>query len=71
MTHQHDHAAAFTRPKTGGPLVIDAHLVGRERARLGKADDLEGIEAQINSAGNGNVEVARRQGRTGVRNGEQ
>ena len=71
MAHEHDHAAAFARPESGGAFVEDAHLVGRERAGLGKTDEFKRVKAQVNAAGNRDIEIARRERGTGVGNGEQ
>src|SRR5208282_4606794 len=71
VAHQHGHAAAFARPETGGALVKHAHVVGRERASFGKTDDFKRVKAQINAAGNRNIEIARHERGTGVGRGQQ
>src|ERR1051326_5924620 len=57
LAHEHHHAAAFTRPEAGGLRIKNAHLIAGKSAEAGEAGKLEGIEAEITAAGNGNVHV--------------
>ena len=71
VAHQHHHAAAFARPEAGRALIKHAHVVGRERTRLGEADNLKRVEAQVHAAREGDFKIAGHERRAGVRDGEQ
>ncbi len=60
-SHQHDHAAAFPGQEPGGARVVDAHVAPGQGAGLGQPDQLERVEAEVHAAGQGDVEIARRQ----------
>src|SRR5699024_5082882 len=57
FSHQHDHAASFTGPEPVGSFVVEAHLGACEGAGLGEANDFEGVDRQVDSPGDGHVEV--------------
>ena len=71
MAHQHHHAAAFARNEASGALVVDPHLIGRERAHLGEAHQFKGINADVHPAGDGDVEIAAEQLVAGLGHSEQ
>src|SRR5580765_2551007 len=52
-------------------LVKDAHLVARERTQLGKSGQLKRIQAEVNSTGDGNVDIAGLERGTSVGNCQQ
>ncbi len=56
---EHDEATAFARGKAVAALVVDAHLVRGQRPRLGKADQLEGVQADVHAPHQGQVQVTR------------
>ncbi len=57
--HQHDRARAFPGEKPGRLPVVDPHDALRERPQAGEPDQLEGIEADVDPAGDRGVEIAR------------
>ena len=71
FAHQYNEATAFARPEALGALVVDTHLVRRQRTGPGKADQLEGIETQIHAAGEHHVEIARSQRIARIRDGQE
>jgi hypothetical protein len=64
--HQHDEAAALAGEEAVGFPVVHPHPFFREGRTFCKADQLERIEAEIDAAGQGDVEVTVEQGVAGV-----
>ena len=54
---QHDEATAFTRDEAVPPSVVDPHVRGAQRPGLREADQLEGVEADVHPASEGEIEV--------------
>ena len=57
QTHQHHHATAFTGPEAGRSSVVDPHRISSQGPGLGEAHELERVEAQINAAGQRDIEI--------------
>jgi hypothetical protein len=58
---EHDKPTPLTRQEAVGPAIVDLHVVGSEGPGLGEADQLERIEADVDTAGERQVECPRRQ----------
>src|SRR5262249_33808763 len=58
VTHKNDHAAAFPGPKTSRACVENPHLFPSQRAQFGEPCEFEGIQTQVNAAGDGNIDVS-------------
>ena len=67
-----DHTSTtLTRPEAAGLAVKDPHFTVRQRAVAGKADQLEGVQAQVHRADHHAVHVARLQPVTGGDDSQQ
>ena len=67
-----DHTdTTLTRPEAVGLAIKDPHFTLRQRAVAGKADQLEGVQAQVHCADHHAVHVARLQPITGGDDGQQ
>ena len=56
--HQQHDAAALARQEARRVLVVDPHVGRREQAGLGQADQIERIDAQVDTAGHRDVKLA-------------
>ncbi len=68
---EHHHPAALAGDEALAALVIDVHVAGRERGRLGEAHELEGVEAHVHAATERDVELPGRDELGGGGHGEQ
>jgi hypothetical protein len=70
VAHEDDHATSLAGPEARSARVIHAHCIGGERASLSEAHKFKGIDAQVNSASDGHLEIARNERRATVYDGE-
>ena len=66
-----DEPAALPRPEPLRPLVVDPHVVERQRAGLREADQLERVEAEVDAARDDDVRVPALERRRTGRHREQ
>ena len=71
MSHEHYEAASFTGQEARGPLVVDAHPVDGQRAGPRKTHQFERVERKVDASCEGHVQIARHQGRAGLRHGQK
>ena len=71
VAHQHDDAAPFAGQKPTRVFVVHAHVVACERTDAREADELEWVEAQVDAAGDDDVEIVIHERGAPVRDREQ
>ena len=70
-THQDDHSAALAGQVATRVLVVDTHVARGEQAGLCQADQLERVQADLDTTHDCGVQLARHQRRAGGRHGLQ
>ena len=71
FAHEHYNAAALAGQHPGRALVVGTDIIGSQRSRLGKTDNLKRVEAYIHAARQGEVHFSIGQGVAGGSHAKQ